>query len=107
MTFNNLFLLLAASVIGFDKLSYIILETDGQQRVCAKVKSGNLRTSVSVKFSTADGDATGTFTLLCLSCFIADFLFFFDLQHHWTTLQLLQPLPSMLLSHKTVWMFLL
>ena len=51
--------LLAAIIIGFVQPSYFILETEGPQRVCAEVKSGNLRTNVAVQFSTADGDAIG------------------------------------------------
>ena len=48
-------------VIGFVQPSYVILESGGQQEVCAELKSGVLRTTVAVEFSTANGDATGEF----------------------------------------------
>jgi hypothetical protein len=46
-------------VIGFEEPSYAIVETGGQQQVCAVIISGNLRTTVAVEFSTADGSASG------------------------------------------------
>ena len=61
MNFVNF--LFAAIVIGFVETSYVILETDGQQEVCAEVKSGILRTNVAVQFSTANGDAIGNIIL--------------------------------------------
>ena len=51
--------LLAAIVISFVEPSYTIAETGGQQRVCAELKSGNLRIDVVVQFSTSNGDAAG------------------------------------------------
>ena len=49
-------------VIGFERPSYVISERGGQQEVCAVIVSGNLRTTVAVEFSTADGEATGKFS---------------------------------------------
>ena len=41
----------------------MVLEGAGQVEVCAEIKDGNLRTTVAVEFSTADGDATGKYTI--------------------------------------------
>ena len=53
--------LLTAIVIGFVEPSYSIVETGGQQQVCAELVSVNLSTNVVVQFSTSNGDATGKF----------------------------------------------
>ena len=49
-------------IIGFEQPTYTVLESGGQQPVCAVIVSGNLRTTVAVEFNTADGDATGKFS---------------------------------------------
>ena len=51
--------MLTEIAIGFVESSYTIIESGGQQQVCAEIKSGNLQITVEVEFSTADGDATG------------------------------------------------
>ena len=56
--------MLVEIAIGFVESSYTIIESGGQQQVCAEIKSGNLQITVEVEFSTADGDATGKFLFL-------------------------------------------
>ena len=51
-------------VIGFVQPSYAIVESGGQQQICAEIKSGVLRTTVTVQFSTLNGDAIGNILLL-------------------------------------------
>ncbi len=55
-------LFLLEITIGFEEISYIIFESEGPQPVCAEIISGNLRTTVAVQFSTADGSASGKFS---------------------------------------------
>ena len=51
--------MLVEIVIGFVDPSYVVAENGGQQQVCAEIKSGNLSTNVTVKFTTANGEAIG------------------------------------------------
>ena len=57
----------AAIVIGFVEPSYTSNETEGQQQVCAELKSGNLRVNVAVQFNTSDGNAIGRLVLMCIN----------------------------------------
>ena len=56
--------MLVEITIGFVEPSYIVTESGGQQEVCAEIKSGILRTTVAVQFSTANGDAVGMSALI-------------------------------------------
>ena len=47
--------------IGFLQTTYSILETGGQQTVCAALLSGMLRADVEVQFTTSDDDAMRKF----------------------------------------------
>ena len=87
----------AEIVIGFVEPSYIVAESAGQVEVCAEIKEGNLRTTVAVEFSTADGDATGKYTIQLplssvsrLTCCFINFI----VQHRETILQQQQPSHS-------------
>ena len=58
----SLFVFFLEIIIGFEEPTYTVSESAGQRQVCAVIMSGNLRTTVAVEFSTADGDATGKFS---------------------------------------------
>ena len=45
--------------MGFEHETYNISEGDGSVEVCVQVKSGVLRSSLSVSLTTVDGSATG------------------------------------------------
>ena len=75
----------AAVIIGFVEPHYTVSEDGGQQEVCAQLMSGTLRTNVAVKFSTSDGDATGTFLLAILYlCINNSYLTLFSTQSQMT-----------------------
>ena len=98
-------LMFAAVVIGFVEPRYNVSEDEGQQKVCAELMSGTLRTNVIVEFSTSDGDATGT----CLLAIIYNnsYLALFTTQSQMTMKKQLQPLSSVIANNKTVLMSLL
>ena len=95
----------AEIIIGFVQPSYDVAEGAGQVEICAEIKDGNLRTTVTVEFSTADRDATGKYTIQLplssvsrLTCCFINFI----AQHRETILQHQQPLRSVRLRTRIV-----
>jgi len=46
-------------ILGFEHATYSISEGNGSVEVCVQVKSGVLRSSLSLSLDTVDGNATG------------------------------------------------